>query len=101
MVWADAMAAVSTTRKNREARSLSIFRPKVLALASDLITAAMNAPIDKWFLADAVNEYTADARGRESYDRGTAMSRTGNEPALAACLVQLARTRRSRSRFVR
>src|SRR5690348_13850393 len=37
MVRADAIAAVSTTRRNRDARSLSIFSPNVRAFGSGLV----------------------------------------------------------------
>src|SRR5580704_13242245 len=43
MVWAEAIAATSTTRRNRDARSLSMFSPKQRTLPSVLGCVAMNA----------------------------------------------------------
>ena len=44
MVCADAMAATSTTRRNRDARSLSMFSPKLRALLSERVCVAMGSP---------------------------------------------------------
>ena len=45
MVRADAIAAVSTTRKNRDARSLSMFSPNVRTLLSALVSIAISASV--------------------------------------------------------
>jgi hypothetical protein len=66
IVWAEAMAAVSTTLKNLDARSLSMFSPNVLALTSGLALVAMSA---SWM--SAVNDYTAKGQERESTARST------------------------------
>src|SRR4030088_506486 len=44
MVRADAIAATSTTRRNRDARSLSMFSPKLRALPSGRVCVAMRDP---------------------------------------------------------
>src|SRR5580700_11236865 len=43
MVRADAIAATSTTRRNRDARSLSMFSPKLRALPSGRVCVDMSA----------------------------------------------------------
>src|SRR5438128_7267815 len=60
MVRADAMAAVSTTRRNRDARSVSIFSPNVRAFGSGLVfVVAMSTSIHLWARPMTINQPAA------------------------------------------